>query len=51
MLLSNEEVQELREGLKARWEESNKKYQTLTHKFIDTIGLKREKEKCEQEMK
>lgn len=41
-MLSEEEVRELREGLKAKWVEVNKKYQLLTHKAIlDTIGQRR----------
>jgi len=49
--LSEEELQELREGLKAKWVEVNKKYQLLTHKAIlDTIGQRRRKEDCEKEL-
>ena len=51
VLLSENEVNDLRNGLKAKWVEINKKYQTLTHKFIDTIGLKRAKEDCEKDLK
>jgi len=41
-MLSEDEVRELREGLKAKWIEVNKKYQLLTHKAIlDTIGQRR----------
>ena len=43
VLLSDSEVAELREGLKKKWENTANEYQTLTHKVIDTIGLKRKK--------
>jgi len=50
-VLSEEELQELREGLKAKWFEVNKKYQLLTHKAtLDTIGQRRRKEDCEKEL-
>ena len=40
--MSNKEVNELKEGLKAKWTTVNKEYQTITHvKKYDTIGLKR----------
>ena len=41
-VLSEEEIRELREGLKAKWIEVNKKYQLLTHKSVlDTIGQRK----------
>lgn len=49
--LSEQEVIELRQGLKKKWEEINKTYQSITHiSKIDTIGLKKKKETCEKEM-
>jgi hypothetical protein len=48
-MLSREEVEEIREGLKRKWNEVNHKYQSLTHiRLIDTTGLKRRKEGYEQ---
>jgi predicted GTPase len=45
-------VEEIREGLKRKWDEVNKKYQEITHiRLIDTTGLKRRKEGYEQELK
>jgi predicted GTPase len=39
-------------GLKAKWEAVNKEYQNITHiRMIDTVGLKRKKESCEEELK
>ncbi|KAL4508355.1 hypothetical protein ABPG72_003659 [Tetrahymena utriculariae] len=50
-LMSQEEVRQLRDGLKAKWEAVNKEYQTITHiNKIDTVGLKRKKEECEREL-
>ena len=41
-ILTDEEIKELREGLKTKWDFVNKKYQLLTHKAVlDTIGLRR----------
>jgi len=41
-ILTEDEIKELREGLKTKWEFVNKKYQLLTHKAVlDTIGLRR----------
>jgi thymidylate synthase ThyX len=49
--MSEEEVKELRQALKKKWEEINKVYQSITHiSKVDTIGLKRKKETCEKEM-
>jgi hypothetical protein len=42
-MLSDNDVTELRDGLKKKWENVSNEYQTLTHKVIDTIGLKRKK--------
>ena len=45
------EVEELKEGLKRKWEEVNRKYQKLTYlQIVDTTGLKRKKLDCEREM-
>lgn len=50
-LLSAQEVKELREGLRRKWESVNKEYQTVTHiSKVDTLGLKRKKEGCEKEL-
>lgn len=51
-MLSPEELQELRQGLKDKWNEINKHYQNMTHiKIIDTQGLKRRKEGYETQLK
>jgi hypothetical protein len=40
--MQNEEINQLKEGLKAKWDAVNKEYQSITHKRnIDTVGLKR----------
>jgi len=45
--MSEEEIIQLREGLKRKWEQVNHEYQSITHiSKIDTIGLKRKKEGC-----
>lgn len=50
-LLSAQEVKELREGLRRKWEAVNKEYQSVTHiSKVDTLGLKRKKEGCEKEL-
>eukprot|EP01017_Pseudomicrothorax_dubius_P009626 TRINITY_DN13309_c0_g1_i1.p1 TRINITY_DN13309_c0_g1~~TRINITY_DN13309_c0_g1_i1.p1 ORF type:complete len:146 (+),score=59.30 TRINITY_DN13309_c0_g1_i1:383-820(+) len=50
-VMSPEELQQLREGLKKKWEAVNKEYQTITHiRNIDTQGLKRKKEECEKQL-
>lgn len=50
-LMSNEEIERLKEGLKSKWESVNKVYQSITHiRKPDTQGLKRKKETCEKEM-
>jgi hypothetical protein len=50
-LMSAEEIQALKEGLKKKWEAVNKEYQTITHiRKPDTQGLKRKKENCEKEL-
>ncbi|EGR27986.1 hypothetical protein IMG5_185690 [Ichthyophthirius multifiliis] len=50
-MMSVAEVKQLRDGLKAKWESVNNKYQTITHiNKIDTIGLKRKKEESEKEL-
>ena len=49
--LPEEEVREIREGLKRKWDEVNREYQKLTHvRLVDTTGLKRRKEGYEQQM-
>ncbi len=43
--LTEQQVNELREGLKRKWDEINKEYQKLTYiRVVDTIGLKNRKE-------
>ncbi|CAD8068991.1 unnamed protein product [Paramecium primaurelia] len=50
-LLQEEELQQIREGLKQRYDEVNKQYQQYTHlKKFDTVGLKRRKEQFEKEL-
>ena len=40
--LSEDELQNIRDGLKKRWDMINRTYQNLTHiTKIDTVGLKR----------
>lgn len=51
-MLSREELEELRQGLKDKWNEINKHYQNMTHiKIIDTQGLKRRKEGYETQLR
>ena len=49
--MNKEEVENLREGLKKRWDQVHSEYQSITHvsKF-DTVGLTRKKEGCEREL-
>jgi hypothetical protein len=50
-LMAPEEVKELREGLRRKWEAVNKQYQQLTHvSKVDTQGLLRRKEGAEKEL-
>ncbi|CAD8174770.1 unnamed protein product [Paramecium octaurelia] len=50
-LLSEEDLKQIREGLKQRYDEINKQYQQCTHlKKFDTVGLKRRKEQFEKEL-
>jgi hypothetical protein len=50
-MLSQEEVHEIREGLKRRWNEINQQYQLMTHvRLIDTTGLKRRKQDYERQL-
>ena len=50
-LMSPEEIAELKEGLKKKWDAVNKEYQMITHiRKPDTQGLKRKKENCEREL-
>ena len=40
--MKEDEVNELREGLKAKWQAVNREYQKITHvKLITTVGEKR----------
>lgn len=40
--MTPEEIEQLRMGLKKKWEAVSKEYQSITHiKMIDTVGLKR----------
>lgn len=44
-------MQELREGLKQRWNEINQQYQLMTHvRLIDTTGLRRRKQDYERQL-
>ena len=50
-LLPSEEVQELIDGLKRKWEAVNREYQKSTHVVkVDTQGQKRRKEGCEAQL-
>lgn len=49
-LMTQEEANELRAALKAKWTHVNHDYQSLTHMKVDSIGLKRKKENCEKEL-
>lgn len=50
-LMAAEEVKQLQDGLKKKWDAVNKEYQTVTHiSKVDTQGLKRKKESCEQQL-
>ena len=43
-MLSEEEVKELRDGLKAKWNELNAKYLRKAYvRQVDTVGARREK--------
>ena len=49
--LSDEEIRELRDGLKKKWEELNHEYQKKTYiKLNDTLGLKSRKEALEKQL-
>ena len=51
-MLSPEEVHELRQGLKAKWDQINREYQRKTHiKLVDTTGSKRRKEDYEAQLR
>ena len=47
VLLTISEAQELRDALNKKWDFVSKEYQSITHMKVDTIGLKRKKEECE----
>ena len=50
-VLSEDEVRELREGLKRKWDEINQEYQKATHvRLVDKTGLKRRKEGYEKQL-
>ncbi|EFX61257.1 hypothetical protein DAPPUDRAFT_70049, partial [Daphnia pulex] len=49
--LQEEEIREIRDGLKRKWDEINRDYQKITHiRLVDTTGLKRRKEGYEKEL-
>lgn len=49
--LSEEEVKELRDGLKRKWNEISKEYQKKSYiKLVDSHGLKTRKEMYERQM-
>ncbi len=49
--LSEAEVNEIREGLKKKWDEVNHEYQRHTHiRLVDTVGSKTRKENYEREL-
>ena len=51
-LLPDDEREELIAALKKKWEVVHKTYQEITHvQKIDTVGLRRKKETCENELK
>lgn len=51
-LLPDDERAELIAALKKKWEVVHKTYQEITHvQKIDTVGLRRKKENCEQELR
>ena len=51
-LLPEDEREELIGALKKKWEVVHKQYQEITHvQKIDTVGLRRKKENCEQELR
>lgn len=51
-LLPDDEREELISALKKKWEVVHKTYQEITHvQKIDTVGLRRKKEKCEHDLK
>lgn len=51
-LLPDAEREELIAALKKKWEVVHKTYQEITHvQKIDTVGLRRKKETCEQELR
>mmetsp|Transcript_7762 Transcript_7762/g.7323 ORF Transcript_7762/g.7323 Transcript_7762/m.7323 type:complete len:278 (-) Transcript_7762:31-864(-) len=51
-LLPDDERAELIKALKKKWEVVHKQYQEITHvQKIDTVGLRRKKENCEQELR
>lgn len=49
--MTKEEIDQLRDALKKKWEHVNKDYQTITHIGAKTgLGMKRKKENCEKEL-
>ena len=50
-LMTQDEIESLKLGLKEKWNSVSKEYQTITHiRYPDTQGLKRKKQTCEREM-
>ena len=44
-------MREIRDGLKRKWDEINREYQSKTHvKLVDTTGSKRRKEDYEKQL-
>ena len=49
--LSEDEIRELRDGLKRKWEDLNQEYQKKTYiRLVDTLGLKTKKEGLEAQL-
>jgi hypothetical protein len=49
--LSEDEIRELRDGLKKKWQELNHEYQKKTYiRLVDTLGLKTRKEGLEAQL-
>ena len=50
-MLSEQEIDEIREGLKRKWNEVNHEYQKITHvRIVDTLGLRTKKLHLEAEL-
>ena len=49
--LSKEEIEKLKDGLLRKYDEVNKRYQSITHvSKVYSLGIKRKKEGCEKEL-